>query len=251
MVLVYHAIADLEDDPLLARYSVPPDRFAQHLDYLSERGWSFVSLDQALAAFHGGRSLPRRALLLTFDDAYVDLLHVACPILSKREIPAVAFAVAGRLGQTNTWDSAHGATSLDLLDGDGLREVSKQGVEIGAHTVSHRSLTEASAEELEEEVGGAAGIMEKAGLPRPRAFSYPYGHWDARAASAVMAAGYEVAFTVDRGIVQEGVDPHALPRMAVHADDTGRGLHMKLSAARWPAPAQSALRALARLGRRA
>ncbi|HEY5816253.1 MAG TPA: polysaccharide deacetylase family protein, partial [Solirubrobacterales bacterium] len=251
VVLVYHAIADLADDPILARYSVPPDRFAEHLDYLSERGWSFVDLDQVLAAFDGGPPLPPRTVLLTFDDAYADLLHAACPVLSSRGIPAVAFAVAGQIGGSNVWDSRNGATSLDLLDGKGLREVSGQGIEIGAHTATHRALTEVPAEELKGELDDAARLLEQAGIPRPRAFSYPYGHWNARVAAAVAEAGYEVAFTVDRGVAQNGADLYALPRMAVHVDDTGRKLHMKLSAARLPGPVQGALRSLRGLRRRA
>jgi peptidoglycan/xylan/chitin deacetylase (PgdA/CDA1 family) len=246
-VLSYHAIADLTEDPLLDRYSVPPARFAEQLDFLSERGWSFVNLDAVLEAFRGERCLPPRAVLLTFDDAYTDLLDAACPILSERGIPGVAFAVAGQIGGTNVWDSEHGATSLDLLDAEGLRELTRHGVEVGAHTVSHRPLTQVPSDQLEDEIAGAADLLEQAGLPRPRAFSYPYGHWDPRVASTVRQAGYEIAFTVDRGIVENGVDPHALPRIAVHVDDTPRKLHMKLSAATLPRPARAALHWLGRL----
>lgn len=249
-VLLYHAIADLEDDPLLARYSVPPDRFAEHLDYLGKRGWAFVSLEQVLAAFDRGHPLPPRAVLVTFDDAYADLRHTAGPALSRRGIPALAFAVAGQIGGTNVWDSRNGATELDLLDADGLREVSGQGIEIGAHTVTHRPLTEVPVGELEEELAGAARLLEGAGVPRPRAFAYPYGHWDSRVADAVAEAGYEIAFSVDRGAVWNAANRYALPRIAVHADDSGRGLHMKLTASTLPKPVGAALRTLARPARR-
>jgi peptidoglycan/xylan/chitin deacetylase (PgdA/CDA1 family) len=250
-VLLYHAIADLEDDPLLARYSVPPGLFAEHLDYLGRRGWAFVSLEQVLAAFDRGRPLPPRAVLVTFDDAYADLLHTAGPVLAQRGIPAVAFAVAGQIGGTNAWDSRNGATELDLLDEDGLRAVSALGIEIGAHTVTHRPLTEVPAAELEEELGGAARALEGAGVPRPRAFAYPYGDWSPRVADAVAEAGYEIAFSVDRGSVRTDANRYALPRIAVHADDTGRGLHRKLTVATLPPPVGAPLRALARLARRA
>jgi peptidoglycan/xylan/chitin deacetylase (PgdA/CDA1 family) len=243
-VLAYHAIDDLGEDPVLARYSVPPARFAEHLDHLQERDWNFVSLDQVLAAFEDGTPLPPRAVLVTFDDAYTDLLEAACPVLSERGIPGVAFAVAGQLGGTNVWDSENGATSLDLLDAEGLRELARHGVEVGAHTVTHPPLTEVPPEQLEEEIAGAADLLEQAGLPRPRAFSYPFGHWNHLVASAVREAGYEIAFTVDRGIVEDGADLHALPRIAVHADDTPRKLRMKLSAARLPRPVRVALRRL-------
>src|SRR5206468_3307859 len=78
-------------------------------------------------------------VLVTFDDAYTDLLSAACPLLVERGIPAVAFAVAGRTGGTNTWASS-GAGVLDLLDADGLRAVAERGVEIGSRGASHRPL---------------------------------------------------------------------------------------------------------------
>lgn len=241
-VLAYHAIADLSDDPVLARYSVPPALFAEQIDFLSERGWSFVDLDTVLEAFAGERNLPSRAVLLTFDDAYTDLLDVVSPILVERGIPAVAFAVAGQVGGTNVWDSKNGATSLALLDADGLREIAARGIEVGAHTATHRALTEVPAAELGGELEGAARLLAGEGLQRPRAFSYPFGHWNPDLASAVREAGYEVAFSVDRGIVQNGVNRYALPRIAVHAEDSARRLHLKLATANWATPVRAALR---------
>jgi peptidoglycan/xylan/chitin deacetylase (PgdA/CDA1 family) len=250
-ILAYHAIADLEGDPVLDKFSVPPARFAEHLGFLRARGWTFVDLDTVLEALNEEKPLPRRALLLTFDDAYDDLLSDAAPILAERGIPAVAFAVAGQLGGTNSWDCDDGAARLKLLDADGLQEVAAMGVEIGAHTASHPALTEVAGDRLEYELTGAARLIEEAGLPRPRAFSYPFGLWNDGLAKAVRDAGYDVAFTVDRGVAHDGVDPHALPRIAVHADDTGRKLHLKLASAHWPAPLRSMLRWAGRISGRA
>lgn len=249
-VLAYHAIDDLSGDPVIETYSVPPDRFTAQIDYLRARGWSFVSLDQVMAAFDGGPALPEHAILLTFDDAYADLLDSVSPALQERGIPAVAFAVAGQIGGTNAWDSENGATTLPLLDAEGLREIARRGIEVGAHTVNHRALTEVPVDELEEEIAGAAEMLEQAGLPRPQAFSYPYGRWNDEVAQAVRDAGYEVAFTVDRGIVEEGTDLHALPRTAVHVDDTPQRLYLKLAVSRWPR-IQAAMRRLAELRSRA
>jgi peptidoglycan/xylan/chitin deacetylase (PgdA/CDA1 family) len=235
-ILAYHAIADLGADPVLAEYGVPPRLFAAQLDALAEAGWSFVDLDAALAALAGEGSLPRRALLLTFDDAYVDLLEVACPIMVERGVPGVVFAVAGQLGGTNEWDNEKRATTIDLLDADGLRAVAAQGIEVGSHTTTHRPLTKVPEAELEEEIVGAADRLEQAGLPRPRVFSYPYGEWSPPIAEAARAAGYEASFTVEPGVVTGKTDPHVLPRVEVHASDTPSRLRRKLLSAGWPTP---------------
>src|ERR1051326_8193785 len=155
-ILAYHAIADLSDDPRLAEYGVPPRLFEAQLDALLASGWSFVDLDAVLAALAGEGELPRKALLLTFDDAYADLLDAGCPILAERGLSGVVFAVVGKLGGTNEWDHRIRARPLDLLDADGLLAVAAQGIEVGSHTVSHRQLTRAPESELEEEIAGSA-----------------------------------------------------------------------------------------------
>lgn len=231
-ILAYHAIADLGNDPVLAEYGVPPRLFAAQLDALTAAGWNFVDLDTVLAAL-AGEGLPRRALLLTFDDAYVDLLEVAAPLMAERGVPGVVFVVAGQLGGTNEWDNKKRATTIDLLDADGLRAVAVQGIEVGSHTITHRPLTKVPAGELEEEIAGAAERLEQAGLPRPRTFSYPYGEWSPEIAAVARAAGYEASFTVEPGIVTGKTDPHALPRIEVHASDTPRRLRLKLFLASW------------------
>ena len=114
-----------------------------------------------------------------------------------------------------------------------MRAVGAEGIEVGSHTITHRPLTKVPADELEEEIAGAAERLEQAGLPHPRVFSYPYGEWSPAIAEVARAAGYEASFTVEPGIVTGKTDPHALPRVEVHASDTPRRLRLKLFLAGW------------------
>jgi peptidoglycan/xylan/chitin deacetylase (PgdA/CDA1 family) len=230
-ILAYHAIADLRGDPVLSEYGVAPELFVAQLDSLARHGWEFVDLDAVLVWLRGEGSLPRRAVLVSFDDAYSDLLEVAAPLLGEREIPAVVFAVAGHLGGANDWDHHKGAASLRLLEAGDLPRVAASGIEVGAHTVNHRPLPEVPAAELEDELAGAADRIEAAGVPRPRAFSYPYGRWTPAVAAAVREAGYEVAFTTAWGDPRPGGDLFTVPRVEVHASDTPRKLRQKLALA--------------------
>ncbi|HEU4943712.1 MAG TPA: polysaccharide deacetylase family protein [Solirubrobacterales bacterium] len=244
-ILAYHAIADLRDDPVLAEYGVSPELFAAQLDDLAAHGWEFVDLDRVLAWLAGKRDLPRRAALVSFDDAYTDLLEVAAPLLTERGIPAVVFAVAGHLGGSNDWDHHKGAANLRLLAPGELPAVAASGIEVGSHTLSHRPLPEVPVAELAAETAGAADRIEAAGVPRPRAFSYPYGRNGPEAVAAVREAGYAIAFTTAWGDPRPGGDPFTVPRVEVHASDTPRKLRLKLALAAWPGLLRDSLLTLA------
>jgi peptidoglycan/xylan/chitin deacetylase (PgdA/CDA1 family) len=228
-VLAYHAIADLGTDPVLARYAVPPAEFLRQLDTLARLRCRFVGLDDVLAGVTGAQAPPRRAVLLTFDDGYEDLRTTVAPILAERGLPATVFAVTSSLGGSNGWDTAIGACPQRLLSGAEL--ASLPGVTVGSHSRTHADLTRLDDAQLRSEAAGSRTELAAAGLPVPRAFSYPYGRADARAVEAVRAAGYDIAFTLQRGRVRAGADPLRLPRVELHRGDGRTRLPAKLAAA--------------------
>jgi peptidoglycan/xylan/chitin deacetylase (PgdA/CDA1 family) len=99
--------------------------------------------------------------------------------------------------------------------------------------------------ELELETTGAAERIAETGVPRPRAFSYPYGRWSPEVAAAVREAGYEIAFTTAWGDPKPGGDLYTVPRVEVHASDSPRKLRLKLALAGWPGPLRDSLLTLA------
>jgi peptidoglycan/xylan/chitin deacetylase (PgdA/CDA1 family) len=234
IVLAYHSVADLSADPVMAAYGVPADRMASQLDALKRQGWTFIDLETLLGTLRRPEQLPRRALLVTFDDGYADLLTSGVPVLDAREIPAVVFVVSGYVGGSNGWTREPGSRPLRLLDADELRALAARRIEVGAHTRAHRDLTQVAPADLEGELRGAADDLVALGLPRPRAFAYPYGSWSRDLADAVAQAGYEVGFTADRGVVRSGLDRCALPRLELTASDTGLQLRFKLATVGWP-----------------
>jgi peptidoglycan/xylan/chitin deacetylase (PgdA/CDA1 family) len=64
--------------------------FARQMAYLAER-YHVVSIPRVLQALDGGPALPRRAVLLTFDDAHRSFAEVAWPILRSHAFPAALF----------------------------------------------------------------------------------------------------------------------------------------------------------------
>jgi peptidoglycan/xylan/chitin deacetylase (PgdA/CDA1 family) len=232
LVLSYHAIQDQSGDRVLAPYGVPPGLFAEHLDYLSSTGFSFVGPD-ALATFLAGGDLPtKRTVLLTFDDGYEDLLAVAHDILRPRKIQAVAFAVTRMKSGTNEWDQAYGAAPMRLLTTDQLRELASLGVEIGSHSRTHREMPLLDPLEQEQEACGSADDLVAQGLPRPRFFAYPFGAADTASRAAVRKGGYVAAFGGRTAYMTRPGDTFDLPRVVLLASDRDWRFRFKMSAPR-------------------
>ena len=230
LVLCYHAIADQSGDPVLAPYGVCPSLFADQLDSLKRRGFSFVS-PGALAAFLSSNApLPRRAVLLTFDDCYSSLLAIARDVLQPRGIEALAFAVTGPA--TNEWDQAYGAQRLELLKPEELADLGSLGMEIGSHSRTHREMPLLSPEDRAAEATGSLDDLARKGLPRPRFFAYPYAAFDSATKRTVVEAGYLAAFGLAQRRLTRRADRFELPRVIILASDRGWRFRLKTAAPR-------------------
>src|SRR5262245_40041586 len=84
-VLTYHKVNDLWPNPI----AVPTATFARQMSLLAELGYPPVSLDAVLDHYFVGAQLPRKAVLITFDDGYLDNLENAAPTLLRHGYPAV------------------------------------------------------------------------------------------------------------------------------------------------------------------
>jgi peptidoglycan/xylan/chitin deacetylase (PgdA/CDA1 family) len=91
-ILAYHRVAELRDTPAVDSRSVSaaPDGFARQMKHLA-RFYRVVSMPEVLEAVEKGRPLPKRAVLITFDDAYADFAEIAWPILKQFGLPATMF----------------------------------------------------------------------------------------------------------------------------------------------------------------
>ena len=98
-VLAYHRIADPgapEFGGFIGNVSATPAEFADQMRWVADR-FSVVTMSDVAAAAHGG-SLPRRPLLITFDDGYRDNLTTAAPILDALGLPASGFLATDLVG---------------------------------------------------------------------------------------------------------------------------------------------------------
>src|SRR3954469_24009177 len=102
VILMYHRVADLDADPW--GLSVSPTHFEEHLRVLRSLG-TVMSLTQLVDGLQQGR-IPRRAVVVTFDDGYADNVEVALPLLEQHRVSSTVFLASGAIDRQREfwWD---------------------------------------------------------------------------------------------------------------------------------------------------
>ncbi len=102
LILLYHRVAEAISDPW--SLAVKPAHFAQHLEVINKRA-RVLSVKELVAAI-ADNNLPRRAVVITFDDGYADNLLNAKPLLEKNDCAATVFVTTGFAGSDREfwWD---------------------------------------------------------------------------------------------------------------------------------------------------
>lgn len=215
-VLAYHSI---DDDPpgWLAPYTVGTRAFAAQLDALLDSGRVPVTAGQVAAARRGApHLLPEHAIVVTFDDGYLDFLRRALPELTIRSIPVTLFVTTGALGLRNR--SLLPAASMLSLEQ--VAELDADGVEIGAHSHLHPQLDTLDAACLARELHVPKQILEQALGHQVDLYAYPHGYSSPSVRARTRRAGYRAAFGVRNAFSPDPDDPFRIARLTVGADTT-------------------------------
>ncbi len=229
IVLCYHAVHERWPAPL----SVTPEALEWQLSTLLRRGYKGVTFHQAVNGPGSGRHVA-----VTFDDAYLAVLEVAAPILSRLGLPATVFVPTrypDRPDEPMAWPGidrwVHGPYREQLrpMSWRQLEALAERGWEVGSHTRSHPRLTTLGDDALRDELEGSKLDCERA-LGRPcHSLAYPYGDHDPRVVAAASDAGYASAGTLPGRLRQGG--PLEWPRVGVYQADGGWRFRLKVSPA--------------------
>lgn len=191
-ILMYHYVSTPPDgsDEYRLDLSVSPQQFASHLSWLRDNGYQTITLDDAYAALSRGKRLPQHAVVLTFDDGYIDAYQNAFPLLRQFGMKGTFFIVTewideGRPGYL-TWDQ--------------VREMAAAGMSIQSHSLSHPDLANGCDYDclVYQILGSVETIQAETGI-RPRFFCYPSGRYNDAVIQVAAQVGIVAAVTTHGG----------------------------------------------------
>ncbi|WP_263080600.1 polysaccharide deacetylase family protein [Endozoicomonas sp. Mp262] len=184
VILQYHHISDKTPKST----SVAPETFAEHLDYLEKNHFNVLPLTQVTEALQKKAPLPDKAVVITFDDAYLNIYENAFPLLKKKGWPFTLFV------STEPVDRNFG----EFLNWSQIQEMTKYGASIANHTTAHDHLVEIRKNEsttswldrVEKDITATEQrIQEKTGQSLKH-FAWPYGEATPELRALISKLGY-------------------------------------------------------------
>lgn len=186
-----------QPEPGYTRYAVSEQEFRQQMQHLLQSGYQGLSVGQAL-------EFPQaKSVAITFDDGSETDLLAAAPILRQVGFNATFYITAGWLGRPGHLSAAQ------------LAELSRQGFEIGCHSMTHAYLTDLNEVGLRRETVDAKANLEQAIGKPVRHFSCPGGRYNARVAGAAVEAGFRTVATSRAHANSRSTDVLELGRVAI------------------------------------
>jgi poly-beta-1,6-N-acetyl-D-glucosamine N-deacetylase len=202
VILMYHRFGE-DSQPTT---NIKLAEFEAHIRELTSGPYSVLPLLHVLSAIREGRALPERTVAITIDDGYASAYTQAWPRLRDAKLPFTLFLSTAPIDARNrgmmTWEQ--------------IRELAKAGVGIGAHTITHLHMVEASEARNKEELMRAnKRIAEETGKAA-EIFAYPYGETSREIMRLTKEAGYRFALGDHSGVADPTMDDFYIPRFGMN-----------------------------------
>jgi len=211
-ILTYHNFTTEEGDS----YKINIANFEKQMDYLATHHYSVISLSELLKGLRDGQ-LPTKPIVITIDDGFKSTYTLAYPILKKYNFPATLFLYTDFIERNSyslTWKE--------------IREMAKNNLEIGSHTLSHCNLLKYQENEnyetylnrIRREIILSKEILGSKIGGKVKFFAYPYGVYSPIIKDIVIQAGYEGILNANSMTNNLNADPFSLNRQIIYGKST-------------------------------
>jgi peptidoglycan/xylan/chitin deacetylase (PgdA/CDA1 family) len=213
-ILTYHRVHEFATELTKSQpdLTVEPSAFRAQMAALRHAGYTTITERRLFDALYRGAGLPRKPVIVSVDDGYVDDVTEILPVLKRNRMVATFYVITRRVHEPG------------FLNTRQIRALEAAGMDVGAHTRTHANLPALPAAAMRSEIEGSAADL-RAILGHPVYwFAYPYGAFDARVERAVRLAGFLLAVTTKGGTSASTTAPLAIPRIHVGRSATAESV---------------------------
>ena len=196
--------------------AVSPENFYRQMQFIKKNGNKVISLSEYCRLLQNNEPVPRKSVVITFDDGYKDNLN-GVEALKEFGYPATIFLVVNKIGAKG--HLSHSDIKIFLRDYD---------IEIGSHTSSHAYLPDTPDSDLKKEIFSSKAKLANLFRTNVASIAYPIGGFNKKVLKEVENAGYLCACTTNRGFSKK-LNHLTLRRIKITNRDSGIRLWGKLS----------------------
>ena len=197
------------------------NNFSMQMKYLKDMGFSVISLDEFYDWYKGKKNVPRKTVVLTFDDGDYEIYHIVMPILKKYNFKATAFLVGSRINETTP--DYEKSNVRHYVGEDIINNVKKEypNLEFQSHSYNlHYMEGSLSGGELKSFVELKEDFAKSKQLGF-NYFAYPYGHTSRSLIVAFQESKMKMAFGFRYKQNATKKDPiYEIPRVKINGQIT-------------------------------
>lgn len=169
-VLMYHNVCKQVNDS--KGLTIASDVLEAHFDYMSKNGYHTFHFSE-LQDFNKENQLPKKSVIITFDDVYVSQLDIAYPLLKKYNLKATFFIPFKYVDGVDSWNT----NSEKIMSAGQLKSLDESVVELGLHSFNHNNYVEMSIDQVEEDFEQCKSFIKQHQLPVNNVLAYPFGKY--------------------------------------------------------------------------
>jgi hypothetical protein len=229
-ILMYHSISSnlFGLSHPYSQINTTPEMFSTQMRWLRHAGYRSVDLSELVDGLSDVDDMTKK-VAITFDDGYRDVLTDALPILKQCGFRATIFLATDRIRETSMRFEG-----VDYLTWQDVRELHKEGMTFGSHTVTHPDLRSMEPEQIDYELGYSKEVIEQKLGACVDSFSYPFPFPEedrdfARfLGDTLQNQGFRNGVSNIIGRAHRDSHPYFLPRLGMNSWDTPAVLKAKL-----------------------
>lgn len=225
-VITYHRlVSDTEKKtPGIKNSSVyiTTSSFSRQMKWLHKHKYRTISTQEFYDWYTGRKKLPKKSVMITFDDGDYSVIKYALPILKKYNMKACIFMIGNRIGRFTDTASQNGHYEFIGLDIMALTRLTYPKMEFQSHTYDLHYKTDGTAAvyltSYEAQKEDFVAMHDYFGCS---VLAYPYGAYTSESIPAARDSHMKMAFTYGKnGFAKKSQNRYAIKRIKIHANQS-------------------------------
>ncbi len=167
---MYHGVSATTSDSKGLTISI--ENLERQFQFLKVNGYTSLHFSD-LKTMKSPTDFPEKAVIITFDDVYVNQLDYAYPLLEKYGLKACFYIPFNFVNGVNEWDEGQ----EPIMSVEQLRSLDSEIIELGLHSFQHRPYNDLPLDAIQEDFDACKTFIINNKLAVHNTLAYPYGKY--------------------------------------------------------------------------